>query len=54
MQIIKFQIINYKIKIKQKTCGNYFFGSYNSIATSVPLKDLTHMIGLQYLISQTI
>jgi hypothetical protein len=40
--------INYKNKIKQKTC------SYNSIVTSVPLKYLTHMLCLQYFISQTI
>ncbi len=32
----KFQI-NYKIKIKQKSCGK-FFCSYNSIATRVPFK----------------
>jgi hypothetical protein len=30
------------------------FCSYNLIATRVPLKDLTHMLCLQYFISQTI
>jgi hypothetical protein len=45
--------INYKIKIKHKTCG-IFFGSCNSIAIRVKLKDLTHMFCLQDLISQTI
>jgi len=49
----KFQI-NYKIKIKQKACGKVVFNSYNSIATKVTLKDLTHMFYLQYLISQII
>jgi hypothetical protein len=48
----KFQI-NYKIKIKQKNVKNIFC-SYNSIAIRVPLKDLTHMFCVQYLISQTI
>jgi len=42
--------INYKIKIKQKTCDNFFF-SYNSITTRVLRKDLTHILCLQYLIS---
>jgi hypothetical protein len=48
----KFQI-NYKIEIKQKACG-ICFCNYNSIAIRVPLKDLTHMLCLEYLISQTI
>jgi hypothetical protein len=53
MIIYKFQI-NYKIKIKQKACGKFFFCSYNSIAAKVPLKDLTHMLCFQYFISQII
>jgi hypothetical protein len=45
--------INYKIKIKQKNVGIIFY-IYNSIATRVPLKDLTHMFCLQYFISKII
>jgi len=44
----KFQT-NYKIKIKQKACGEYIYiYIYNSIATRVSLKDITHMFYFQY------
>jgi hypothetical protein len=46
--------INYKIKIKHKAFGKLLFDSCNSIATRVPLKDLTLMLCFQNLISQTI
>jgi hypothetical protein len=45
--------INYKLKSNKNHVG-FFFCNYNSIATRVPLKYLTHMLCFQYLISQTI
>jgi hypothetical protein len=38
--------LNFKNLIKHKACGKCFFSNYSSIATRVPLKDLTHMFCL--------
>jgi hypothetical protein len=49
----KFQI-NYNFKNQIESMWEFLFVITISIATRVSLKDLTHMLCLQYLISQTI
>ncbi len=48
-------MINYNFQINKKKSNRkhvgFFFCNYNSIATKMPLKDLTCMFCLQYLIS---